>query len=146
MADDDIASARRKTQRIIDSIPRSQEEFLDEVANAIVDEARSNLQNNGNINTGELLASIKVLRTAPGLRVVGSDAKQSVYIEYGRGPVMAKNGKPLRWVDKHTGEVVFSMYSGPVEPSPFFEPAVLAVTQRFKKVYVQKQRAIIGKE
>lgn len=142
---DDLPSAIAKTNRIMEEIAGASESFLDDVAAAIVDEARSNLQNQGSVNTGELLASIRVLGQGEGFRVVGSDVKQAAIIEYGRGPVVPVHAKVLRWVDKDTGEVIFSKYSGPVQPQPYFEPAVLAVTERMAGIFAVKQQAKIQK-
>ena len=114
-------------------------ELLYEVANKIIDEARSNLQNNTNIDSGTLLASISVLEEGDNYITVGSREPYAGYIEYGRGPVKPlKEGGWLHWIDKSSGKDVFAKFANATEPSPFMEPAVIIHTDMFPELYRQQ--------
>ena len=113
-------------------------EMLYEVANKIIDEARSNLQNNTNIDSGTLLASIKILEEGDNSITLGSREPYAGYIEYGRGPVKPlKEGGWLHWIDKSSGKDVFAKFANATEPSPFLEPAVIIHTDMFPDLYIQ---------
>lgn len=105
----------------------------------IVAEARHILQQNRNIDSGTLLASVKILsedRTAM-KAVVGSDVWYSIFIEFGRGEVRPRDPDGwLHWIDKDTGKDVFAKYASPTEAMPFLEPAVLLHTRKIRDVYV----------
>ena len=62
-------------------------EILRETAELIIQEAKSNLQNNTNIDSGTLLASISIIEEGDNYISVGSMEPYAGYIEYGRGPV-----------------------------------------------------------
>lgn len=122
-------------------------EDIDEIAHQtllksaenIVNEARSNLQNNTNINSGTLLSSIKILFDDGESVYVGSDSPYAGHIEFGRGPVYPKNPDGvLVWVDKKTGKKVFSKSAKATEPSPFLTPAVLSETAKFPDLMVSE--------
>ena len=104
----------------------------------IVAEARHILQQNRSIDSGRLLASVRILaedrEELSG--VVGTDVPHAIWIEFGRGPVKAKPGKTLHWIDKETGEDVFATEAGPAEAQPFLEPAVSLHTRKFQDIYV----------
>lgn len=120
---------------------RRYQTYIEKLADAIISEAKSNLQNHQNISTGELLGSIGILEKNGGMDIlIGSRLKYANHIEYGRGPVDAKDTRhPLHWKDKQTGEDVFSMHSGPTQPSPFMEPAVIHQTKKFPQVFLQNE-------
>ena len=102
------------------------------IADKIVDQARSNLQDNTNIDSGTLLASIKVLFDDGTSIFVGSDLPYAGHIEFGRGPVFPLDPDGyLHWIDKDTGKDVFAKSAGPTEPSPFLAPAVELVSKEY---------------
>ena len=114
-------------------------DMLYEVANKIIDEARSNLQTNTNINSGTLLASINILASDDTSITVGSLEPYAGYIEYGRGPVRPlKPDGWLHWIDKDTGKDVFAKFAKATEPMPFLEPAVIIHTDMFPDLYRSK--------
>ena len=118
-------------------------ELLYEVANKIIDEARSNLQNNTNIDSGTLLSSISILEEGDNYITVGSREPYAGYIEYGRGPVKPlKEGGWLHWIDKSSGKDVFAKFANATEPSPFMEPAVIIHTDMFPELYRQQTEEI----
>ena len=104
------------------------------LGDSVVDEARSNLQNNTNINSGALLSSIRILDQGQNYIVVGSDLPYAGYIEYGRGPVRPINAEWLHWIDKHSGKDVFAKFAKATEPSPFLEPATITQASQFRDV------------
>ena len=105
----------------------------------IVDEARSNLQNNTNINSGDLLASINILFDDGESIYVGSDMPYAGHIEFGRGPVFPKDPTGwLHWIDKTTGKDVFAKKAGPTEPSPFLQPAVEIVSNKVPNLVAEE--------
>ena len=109
--------------------------ILLESAKNIVDEAKSNLQNNTNINSGDLLTSIKVLFDDGQSIWVGSDLDYAGHIEFGRGPVFPLDPAGwLHWIDKATGKDVFAKKAKATEPSPFLQPAVELEASRFPEL------------
>ena len=121
---------------IKDNIDSHTQEMLLVLGETIVAEARSNLQNNTNIDSGTLLSSIMILEENNNRIIVGTREEYASYIEYGRGPVRPlKEGGWLHWIDKTTGKDVFAKFANATEPSPFLEPAVISVTANFPQVY-----------
>ena len=113
-------------------------DMLYEVANKIIDDARSNLQNNTNIDSGTLLASIQILEEGENSITLGSREPYAGFVEYGRGPVKPlKEGGWLHWIDKSSGKDVFAKFANATEPSPFLEPAVIIHTDMFPDLYRQ---------
>ena len=132
---------------IKDNIDIHHQEMLHNLGESIVAEARSNLQNNTNINSGNLLSSIMILEETDNEIIVGTREDYAGYIEYGRGPVRPlKEGGWLHWIDKSSGKDVFAKFANATEPSPFMEPAVISITQDFPQVYVEETEAMINKK
>lgn len=129
-----------ETQRIKQTMAELIRDEFQKLLDSIVSEARSNLQNNMHVVTGQLLSSIKVIDIGvDGMSGdVGTELFYAVYIEDGRGPVRPIRAKVLHWVDPQTGEDVFSMYAKATDPSPFLEPAVLDKTQGFTDIVAQR--------
>ena len=120
-------------------------EMLRLLGDTIIAEARSNLQNNTNINTGNLLSSIMILEEGDDFIIVGTREDYAGYIEYGRGPVRPlKEGGWLHWVDKSSGKDVFAKFANTTEPSPFMEPAVIQHTKDFPQVYIESIEKILN--
>jgi hypothetical protein len=114
------------------------EKALDNLVAKIQADANSELQNKQHILTGELIAEDKLLGKAEKTRIVGTRLIQGAVLEHGRGIVRPKNGKFLHWIDKTTGEDVFAKESGPVNPDPWLEPAILKNTKRVKDVMIDE--------
>ena len=126
-----------KTRRILShDYSMDNNKLLHQLGLDIVDEARSNLQNNTHVYTGDLNASIRILGEAKESITVGTDIPYAGYIEYGRGPVRPINAKFLHFFTKD-GKEVFTKFSKATEPSPFLEPAVILKTQKFSDVYAE---------
>jgi len=122
-------------------------DMLHQLGEAIVAEARSNLQNNTNIDSGTLLSSIMILEETGDMIVIGTNSDYASYIEYGRGPVRPlKEGGWLHWIDKTSGKDVFAKFANATEPSPFLEPAVISVTANFPEVYTKQTNAMLSKQ
>ena len=122
-------------------------DMLHQLGEAIVAEARSNLQNNTNIDSGTLLSSIMIFEATGDSITLGTNSEYASYIEYGRGPVRPlKEGGWLHWIDKTTGKDVFAKFANATEPSPFLEPAVISVTANFPQVYAIQVDAMLSKE
>ena len=122
-------------------------DMLHELGESIVAEARSNLQNNTNIDSGRLLSSIMILEETGDMIVIGTNSDYASYIEYGRGPVRPlKEGGWLHWIDKTSGKDVFAKFANATEPSPFLEPAVISVTANFPEVYAKQTDAMLSKQ
>lgn len=134
-------------QFIKDNIDLHHQEMLHNLGESIVAEARSNLQNNTNINSGNLLSSIMILEETEDTIVVGTREDYAGYIEYGRGPVRPlKEGGWLHWIDKSSGKDVFAKFANATDPNPFMEPAVIRMTQDFPGIYVEETEAMINKK
>ena len=130
---------------IKDNLDAHHKEMLHVLGETIVSEARSNLQNNTNISTGTLHASIMILDEGDDYIVVGTLEDYAGYIEYGRGPVRPlKEGGWLHWIDKSSGKDVFAKFANATEPSPFLEPAVTSMTLNFPEIYAEKTNKMIS--
>lgn len=70
---------------------------------------------------GGLRDSIKIIKSGDRVREVLADKPYAHYVEYGRGPVEAKNAKALRF--RINGELVFAKRVGPADPKPFMQQA-----------------------
>lgn len=131
---------------IKDNIDSHTQEMLISLGETIVAEARSNLQNNTNIDSGTLLSSIMILEENDNQIIVGTREEYASYIEYGRGPIRPlKEGGWLHWIDKTTGKDVFAKFANATEPSPFLEPAVVSVTANFPQVYATETDKMLNK-
>lgn len=120
--------------------------LLHTLGERIVSEARSNLQNNTNINTGDLLSSIMILEENDNEIIIGTKNDYASYIEYGRGPVRPlKEGGWLHWIDKSSGKDVFAKFANATEPSPFMEPAVIKHSLDFPDIYASETEDMINK-
>ena len=131
---------------IIDNIDEHNQEMLHKLGESIIAEARSNLQNNTNINSGTLLSSIIILEEGDDYIIVGTREDYAGYIEYGRGPVRPlKEGGWLHWIDKSSGKDVFAKFANATEPSPFMEPAIITMTKDFPELYVGETEEMLNK-
>jgi len=130
---------------IISDLDRDIQDFLHKLGEDIVAEARSNLQNNANINTGTLLSSIRIISESEKMIEVGTDVFYAAYVEYGRGPIRPINAKVLHWIDKASGKDVFAMFASATQPMPFLEPAVIKHTSKFVDIFVQKNTEKIAR-
>ena len=102
----------------------------------IIAEARSNLQNNTNIDSGHLLSSITILYEDKSSIVIGTLEEYAWYIEYGRGVIKPKNPDGwLHWIDKQSGKDVFAKFAKATEPMPFLEPAVIQHSSDIPNIY-----------
>jgi len=110
--------------------------LLHQLGNDIVAEARSNLQNEAHVYTGELNTSIRILNETKDSLEVGTDIPYAGYIEYGRGPVRPVNAQVLHFFTKD-GKEVFTKFSKATEPSPFLEPAVISKTNKFVDIFAE---------
>jgi len=131
-------ASQKYLSELISSIDQDLSTALVKLGDSIVAEARSNLQNNTNINSGTLLSSIRILDEGENFVLIGSDLPYAGYIEYGRGPVRPINGEWLHWIDKQTGKDVFAKFAKATEPSPFLEPAVITHTSKFQDLVVER--------
>ena len=128
------------------NIDRENIDLLHVLGETIVSEARSNLQNNTNINSGTLLSSIMILEEGDDYIIVGTNEEYAGYIEYGRGPIKPLDPDGwLHWIDKDTGKDVFAKFAKATEPMPFMEPAVIQHTRDFPEVYVQAWEEVMRK-
>jgi len=130
-------ASMRYLSDLITSMDEDLDSALDQLANEIISEARSNLQNDTHVYTGELNASIKVLDKGSHYVIVGSELPYAGYIEYGRGPVRPINAEYLHYFTKD-GKEIFSKFSKATEPSPFLEPAVISKSNKFQDVVVEQ--------
>ena len=131
---------------IKDNIDSHTQEMLVKLGETIVAEARSNLQNNTNINSGTLLSSIMILEENDNEIIIGTRNDYASYIEYGRGPVRPlKEGGWLHWIDKSSGKDVFAKFANATEASPFLEPAVIQHTRNFPQVYATETDEMLNK-
>ena len=137
-----------KARMILDSIEKGIDkkhaDIIHTIGETIVFEARSNLQNNTNINSGHLLSTIRILAEDESSIWVGTDADYAWYIEYGRGPVRPlKEDGWLHWIDKQTGKDVFAKFAKATDPMPFLEPAVVRVSLDFPNLYAEQVKELL---
>jgi hypothetical protein len=115
-------------------------EKFQELLESIISEARSNLQNNPSVVTGDLNASLQVLSYDAELLdgEVGTELFYAWWVEYGRPEIYPVVAKVLHWIDPQTGADVFSKYSPPTNGEPFLEPAVIVKTEGFADIVAQR--------
>ena len=131
-----LDSAEAVLDYITNNIEKNTKDALKVLGEMIVSEARSNLQNNTNINSGHLLSSIRILQEDETSIIIGTDVDYANYIEYGRGPIRPlKEDGWLHWIDKETGKDVFAKFAKATEPMPFLEPAIIEYTSKFPQLY-----------
>lgn len=131
---------------VIKSMDTHNMDMLHILGETIVSEARSNLQNNTNIDSGTLLSSIMILEENEDHIILGTREEYASYIEYGRGPIRPlKEGGWLHWIDKSSGKDVFAKFANATEPMPFMEPAVIQHTRDFPQVYIQATQDMINR-
>ena len=136
--------ARMILENIEKGMDKKHQDILHELGETIVFEARSNLQNNTNINSGNLLSSIMILEENDNEIIVGTREDYAGYIEYGRGPVKPlKEGGWLHWIDKSSGKDVFAKFANATEPSPFLEPAVIKASLDFPNLYAEQVKDLL---
>lgn len=99
---------------------------------------KSEAQNEGLVVTGQYLAGFKIFEIGEDYISIGNDSDHAKIVEYGRGPVRPVNAKILHWIDPDTGEDVFSMYSGPVEPTHFIEKTIIRGLEEYKRQVISK--------
>ena len=109
---------------------------LHNIAEAIVSEARSNLQNNTSVYSGDLNASINIIEETNEYVTVGTPLFYAIYVEYGRGPVNPVTAKVLHFFTKD-GKEVFTTHSAASEPRPFLEPAVISQQNKLPRLYAE---------
>lgn len=131
-----MEKTRRVLNGTIHELDDDVNKLLHQLGNDIVSDAKSNLQNNTHVYTGELNASIRILNETKDSLEVGSDIPYAGYIEYGRGPVRPVNAKFLHYFTKD-GKEIFSKFSKATEPSPFLEPAVINKTNKFVDIFAE---------
>lgn len=98
----------------------------------IIATAKSNLQNNASVYSGELNASLGILQQDSESILVGTTKPYAGIVERGRGAIRAGAGKILHFFLKD-GTEIFAKSVGPARPRPFFEPAVIEALKRFKR-------------
>lgn len=139
-----LDNAKSILDYITNNIDEESKKALKILAENIINDARSNLQNNTNINTGHLLSTIRILKEDETSIWVGTDVDYAKYIEYGRGPIRPlKEDGWLHWIDKQTGKDVFAKFAKATEPMPFLEPAVIKNTEDFPRVYAEHMNEIL---
>jgi len=110
----------------------------------VVMQAKENVGNNQTIDRGTLIFSIRILEEdLPRSVTVGTDAPYAEYIEFGRGPVRPLKPDGFLHYFTKDGEEIFSKYSGPTEPQPVLEPAVVKVAKRFQDVFISQSEEFI---
>jgi len=136
-----------KTRKMLDDIINGTDDAIDDtlhqIGENIVYEAKSTVQNNQNINSGDLLSSIRIMDEGGHSITVGTDMSYAWYIEYGRGPVTAREGHYLHWIDKTTHKDVFAKRVKATEPQPFLEPEVIKQSLIFRDLYVDNSKNLI---
>ena len=102
--------------------------------------ARSILQANDSVVTGNLLRDIKSLGSHwEGDTIVVMYGPSSKYpadwVEHGRGPVRARDGGYLKFQIKKRGPIIFAKEVGPAAPRPFMRPSVARLRPTAVKLF-----------
>lgn len=142
-SENDISKSIRILDTVINLLDTSAtQEDLRKIAKDAIAEIKGTIQDEGHVVTGNLLSSLGITDESTGSVSIGSTEKYSLALEYGRVEVIAKD-KPLHWVDKHTGEDVFAMRSGPTQPTGVFERSILtSVPRSIEEIAKKKERQI----
>lgn len=114
------------------------EKLLEIIADGVIQEARQNLANHRNVDTGGLMGSIKIFESGKDYIVVGTDAPHAGFIEFGRGPIKPVRATVLRFFDKKKGKLIFTKYVGPTEPMPFMQPAAEKWANLFEGIMTER--------
>jgi hypothetical protein len=140
----------KSMRRIMEETPTEEigirQDILKRIALEAVYEAKNTLQQNQNINTGDLISDVGIKEEQKNSITIGTTKPQGFWIENGRPEVVASEGKVLHWIDKTTGEDVFAKRSGPTQPQPFMEPAALGATKKLPLFYSEKIEQSIKKK
>ena len=123
-------------KNLINNLDDEVTNLLHGLGNDVVMEAKQNIGNNQSIDRGTLIFSVRILEEDEKSVTVGTDAPYAEYIEFGRGPVRPLDPDGFLHYFTKDGKEIFSKYSGPTEPQPFLEPAVIKVTKKFKDVFI----------
>jgi hypothetical protein len=144
---DELESNVKKSIRVVDraidlcSIPTTKKDLLS-IGEALVSAIKSEIQNEGGVQSGELLSSVGIFNETANSIDVGSSSPHSEYYEYGHGPIRPVNAKALHFVTKD-GEEVFTKYVGPVEPTGVFERTILSqLPKEVERIAEEKKREL----
>ena len=127
-----VDEASAMFEEVAEKVEKIKQTLPQQLADEIISEARSNLQNNTSVVSADLLNSIGVLEETDDSITVGTELEYAQYVEYGRGPVTATNAKALHFFTKD-GKEIFTKSVGPAEPRPFFWPAVQRILTGIKE-------------
>jgi hypothetical protein len=113
--------------------------YLENLADRIISEARSNLQNDQHVVTGDLVASVGILEDNEGKEiVVGTPLAYGAIIEDGRPEIKPVHAKALHWFDKD-GNEVFAKSSKAVEASPWLLPACISQIRNLPRIWMDQE-------
>lgn len=91
--------------------------------------------------SGQLLRSITWTRTGAYSRLILPKARHAIWFEKGRGPVVAKRAKALRFIGGgntlREGGVIFRKSVGPAKGKPFVAPTRRSMSAVFPKIMVK---------
>lgn len=91
------------------------------------DRAKQNLTTSGNVDTGALRNSVRSVRSTVSTHgvtyLVGSELPYAKWVEGGRGPVVPRRAKVLRFKPKGAHGYVFAASVGPAEGSHWLQRA-----------------------
>lgn len=121
-----LQEAARKFHEFAEDAEQAAEQFNDAVDKGVATTAvqvQRTAQEKVPVDSGELRISIGTHKLDTAIHLVGTNKHYAPYVEFGRGPVEAKQADALRfWID---GDITFRQSVGPAEPQPFLRPALL---------------------
>lgn len=102
----------------------------------IVQEAKMNITENGNVDTGRLRASLSAEVTDDFNVKVGTNVFYAPYIEYGTEPheITPNEKAALRWEDEEGEHFAKRVQHPGTEPHPFLRPALDKVLNNTKTI------------
>jgi hypothetical protein len=98
------------------------------------------------VKTGTLRRSLthEVRAGAGGIvGVVGTNLPYARIVEEGRGPVVARNARVLRFVVN--GQVIYRRSVGPAKGKPYLKPALVANRAKIEREFAQVPRRVLAR-
>lgn len=139
-------------KRLLGSFGDIIEEGMDELCNLVVTEVKRKAP--GKLKQKVFFRKGGGYRTSANSREVIVDADYAEYVEFGRGPIVAKPGKMLRIPRKggffrrllarfrgQDPDYIFTKRVGPQKAQPFFRPAIQKADGKAVRIFERKIQA-----
>lgn len=100
-------------------IDRALDRGTEAAAQEVLDDAKDRVP----VRTGKLKSKLEIRKQSSGNYLIGTDLPRGYYVEFGRGPVVAKNADALKFTIN--GQTLYRQSVGPAAPQPYLRPALV---------------------